>query len=61
MGKKRGYMGKKFNFKYAEIWEKIIFDRGDMGKYAKNHKRGDMGKYRGDMKFPLDDKFDPKV
>jgi hypothetical protein len=30
----------------AEIWEKIIFDRGDMGKYVKNHKRGDMGKYR---------------
>jgi hypothetical protein len=30
----------------AEIWEKIIFDRGDMGKFVKNHKRGDMGKYR---------------
>jgi hypothetical protein len=28
----------------AEIWENIIFGRGDMGKYVKNHKRGDMGK-----------------
>jgi hypothetical protein len=37
----------------AEIWEKFIFCRGDMGKYVKNHKRGDMGKYCGDMKFPL--------
>jgi hypothetical protein len=36
----------------AEIWEKIIFCRGDMGKYVKNHKRGDLRKYRGDMKFP---------
>jgi hypothetical protein len=37
----------------AEIWEKFIFCRIDMGKYVKIHKSGDMGKYRGDMKFPL--------
>jgi hypothetical protein len=33
----------------AEVWEKIIFCRGDMGKNVKNHKRRD----RGDIKFPL--------
>jgi hypothetical protein len=27
----------------AEIRENIIFGRGYMGKYVKNHKRGDMG------------------
>jgi hypothetical protein len=26
----------------AEIWEKIIFCRGDMGKNVKYHKRDDM-------------------